>query len=76
MKKRIISLILVVVTLALSLVGCAYSYASDDLNKYAKFDAKAFAEALLAIDVEDGDFTADNETRIKKVEGNQRNDKL
>jgi len=68
MKKRIISLILVVVTLALSLVGCAYSYASDDLNKYAKFDAKAFAEALLAIDVEDGDFTADNETRIKKVE--------
>lgn len=68
MKKRIICLILVVVMLALSLVGCAYSYASDDLNKYAKFDADAFAKALQAIVVEDGDFTADNETRIKKVE--------
>ena len=38
MKKRIISLILVVVMAALALSGCAYNYAKDDMAAYAKFD--------------------------------------
>ena len=68
MKKRIISLILVVVMLALSLVGCGYSYADDDLSQYATFDKAAFDAALLLISIKDGDFTADEATRLLKVE--------
>ena len=70
MKKRIISLILVVVMLALSLVGCGYSFAKDDLSAHATFsDAKkaAFEEALKNLLIEDGDFTTDSAKRAKLV---------
>ena len=67
MKKRIISLILVVVMLSLSLVGCAYSYEDDDLAQYVTYDEKAFQDALKSLVIVDGDFTEDNETRNKKV---------
>ena len=65
--KRIISLILVVVMSALALVGCGYSYAEDDLTQYVTFDQTAFEAALKAIQIEDGDFTMDEDTRAKEV---------
>ncbi len=72
MNKRIICLILVVVMLALSLVGCgAYSLADDDLSKYASFgydNGKAgFLKALQNLIIEEGDFTENEETRADKV---------
>lgn len=67
MKKRIISLILVVVMAVLTLASCAYSYADDDMTQYATFDKAAFAAAIKEFDIEDADFTEDEETRAKKV---------
>ena len=42
MKKRIISLILVVAMAFLALTGCAYNYAKDDMSKYATFKSQEF----------------------------------
>ncbi len=69
MKKRIIASILVVVMLVLSLASCGtYSFTSDkDLSKYATFNKSEFVEALSKIEIEDGDFTTNEETRTKKV---------
>ena len=67
MKKRIICLILTVVMLSLSLASCGFSFVEDDLSAYATFDKDGFAAAIKALSVEDGDFTADPETRAKKV---------
>ena len=70
MKKRIVSMLLVLVMLSLTLVGCGYSMAEDDLSKYATFSAEnkaAFEEALKNLVIEDGDFTTDSATRQKKV---------
>lgn len=69
--KRIICSILVVVMLALSLVGCGYSYAKDDMGKYAKFSDQAAFEALLKkLVIKDGEFTTDDAIRAEKVEEN------
>ncbi len=68
MKKRIISLILVVVIAALALTSCGYSFAKDDLSAYAEFTDKAgFEAAWKTLVIEDGDFTTDEELRAKKV---------
>ena len=67
MKKRIISLILVVATLVLTLAGCAYNYANDDMSKYAKFDENAFYTALKNLVIADGDFGIDETKRQEKV---------
>ncbi len=67
MKKRIISLILVIVMIMLSLASCGYSLAEDDLTKYASYNSAEFAKIFESIEIEDGDFTTDKETRIKKV---------
>lgn len=67
MKKRIISLILVVVMSVLALASCAYSYADDDMTQYATFDKEAFMNAIKEFDIEDSDFTENEETRTKKV---------
>ena len=68
MNKRIICLILTVVMLALSLVGCGYAYQNDEnLDQYVEFDAEAFKKALKELSVTDGDFTDDAETRANKV---------
>ena len=67
MKKRIISLILVVVMSVLALASCAYSYTGDDMTKYATFDKEGFLAALAEFEIEDGDFTEDAETRAQKV---------
>ena len=67
MKKRIISLLLVVVMLALTLTSCSYSFADDKMSNYVTLDAKAFKEALKNLVIEDGSFTLDPETRDQKV---------
>ncbi len=71
MKRRIIGLVLVVVMLALTLVGCAsYSIANDDLSSYATFsdtDKANFEKLLEKVLIEDGDFGTDDATRIQKV---------
>ena len=67
MKKRIIALILAVVTIALSLAGCAYNYAKDDLGDYAQYDKDAFKNALLALSIEGADFYDDDENRKNEV---------
>ena len=67
MKKRIISLILVVVMSVLALASCAYSYIDDDMTNYATFDKAAFLAALAEFEIEDGDFTENAETRTLKV---------
>ena len=67
MKKRIISLILTVAMLVLMLVGCAYNYTKDDLSQYATFDKAGFEAAIAKLEIENGDFTEDEETRAKKV---------
>ena len=69
MKKRIISLILAVVMLAMSLVGCAYSYENERLEKYVEsFDSDKFEAILKSLEIEDGEFSeADPEKREKMV---------
>ena len=69
MKKRIISLILVVVMSLLTLSGCAYSYEKDDMSKYATFDSEAFFKALTdgKITIADATFGTDEEGRWEKV---------
>ena len=68
MKKRILSLLLVVVMLTLTLASCAYSYSKDDMSKYTKVDFDAFKKALMGqvagdeIKVVDGDYTTNSET--------------
>lgn len=60
MKKRIISLILVVALSVLVLAGCGYSYEKDDLYQYAGTDkaalSKTLSEKLGALVIADGDF--------------------
>ncbi len=67
MKKRIISLILVIVMLSLALVGCSSSLLDENLDDYASYDAAKLAEALKDITVKGGDFTDGVETRKNKV---------
>ncbi len=68
MKKRIISLILVVALAFLTLTGCSYNYAKDDMSKYATLDAEAFFNALQALTITDGDFGTDETVRQSKVQ--------
>jgi len=71
MKKRILSLVLVVVMLALTLTSCAYNFANDSMSNYVTFGSEefdAFKEALEKLVIEDGDFTAsDEKVREQKV---------
>ena len=73
MKKRILSLILVVVMLALTLTSCSYSFAEDNMSNYVTFDSAKFNDALKALVLEDGDFTTDEAIRAQKVEETIRN---
>ena len=67
MKNRILALLLVVVSLVLTLTGCAYNYEKKDLTEYATFKFDDFKAALQSIEVEDSDFTVDETTRQEKV---------
>lgn len=68
MKKRIISLVLVVVLSLLALTSCGYSFVNDDMKNYATFDEAKFTEALSKLVIEDADFGTDEEARLQKVE--------
>lgn len=65
--KRIIALILVVVTLTLSLASCGYSMLDEDYGSYADYNKEQLVAALANLEIEDGDFTGDAETRDQKV---------
>ena len=73
MKKRILSLLLVVVMLTLTLASCGYSYAKDDMSKYTNVDVDAFKKALMGqvagdeIKIVDGDYTTDSEINAEKT---------
>ncbi len=58
MKKRIISLILVVASVFLTLTGCAYNYAKDDMLEYTTdFDKDAFLKAIKNLEIDADDST-------------------
>ena len=62
MKKRIISLILVLIMVVATLVSCGEKSLVDrDLNQYVEteFDVNAFFEALGKLEIKDGDYSAD-----------------
>ena len=61
MKKRIISMILVIVMAVMALVGCAESLVDRDLNDNieAEFDVNAFFKKLGELKIEDGTYSAD-----------------
>lgn len=56
MKKRILALALVVVTLVLALTGCAYRYDKKDMSKLATVDKAALEAFLKDIEIEGSDF--------------------
>ena len=72
MKKRIIASILVVVTLVLSLVGCAkFNFAQDkNLSEYVEVNVsyEEFVTLLNSIKIVDGEFTTNEDTRKIKVD--------
>lgn len=65
MKKRIIALILTVVMSLLALSSCnsGFDFATEDLSGYAKLDVEKFLQDLQKLEIEDGDFTTNKETR-------------
>ena len=67
MKKRIFSMILVVVMLVASLASCAYNYEKDDMSNYVTFDQEAFKAAIQGLKIEDATFGHDETERQKKV---------
>ena len=67
MKTRIVALILTVVMSVLALTSCgSYNFAKEELT-YASFNYDDFKAALKAIEIEDGDFTTNEETRKNLV---------
>ncbi len=69
MKKRIIALILAVVMSLLTLSSCSnsFDFAEENLDAYAEFDVEKFLEDLQKLEIEDGEFTTDADTREKLV---------
>lgn len=70
MKKRIISLILVLAMSVIALASCGYSFAKSDLSSYATFtdaDKADLLKKLESIIIKDGDFTTDPAKRENKV---------
>ena len=65
MKKRIIALILTVVMSLLALSSCSssFDFATEDLSGYAKFDVDKFLADLQKLEIEDGEFTTNADTR-------------
>ena len=67
MKKRILSLLLLVVMLVGLLASCAYKYEKDDMSKYANFNADKFKATLAALEITDATFGHSEEARQAKV---------
>ena len=64
MKKRIIALVLTVVMSLLTLSSCgSFDFVEEDLSAYATFNYGDFKTALANIEIEDGEFTTNEETR-------------
>ncbi len=61
MKNKILAMLLVVVSLVLTLTGCAYNYEKKDLTEYVTFTLADFRAALEAVHVEDGEFALGKE---------------
>ena len=56
MKKRILALALVIVSLVSVLTGCAYRYDKKDMSDYVTADYTAFEALLKSIDIKGADF--------------------
>ena len=71
MKKRIVALILTVVMSLLTLASCgSFDFVEEDLNSYATFNKAEFLEALQKLEIEDGEFTTNEDTRKKLIAAN------
>ena len=69
MKKRIISAILVIVMSVMALASCAPAFNFvEDSKSYVTFNYDKLIEELAKIEIEDGDFTTNEDTRKEKVE--------
>ena len=58
MKKRILALLLVIVTLALTLTGCAFRYDKKDMTEFSTADFAKLDALLANFEIDDGDFGA------------------
>lgn len=70
MKKRILALALVIVSLVSVLTGCAYRYDKKDMSDYVTADYTAFEALLKSIDIKGADFgpyTENSPARDDKV---------
>ena len=69
MKKRIISALLVIVMSVMALASCAPAFNFvEDSKSYVTFNYDKLMEELDKIEIEDGDFTTNEDTRKEKVE--------
>lgn len=70
MKKKL-TCILLAVSVVLAFAGCGgggnYEYTEEDLSDYASFNKAAFEAGLSSLEIEDGDFTADESVRQQKL---------
>ena len=67
MKKRIIAFLLLIALAVGVLASCGYSYSDDDMGNYVKTTADDIKNAFAALEIKDGDYTTDPETRAKKL---------
>ena len=67
MKKRIIAFLLLIALAVGVLASCGYSYSDDDMGNYVKTTAAEIKELFKKLEIKDGDYTTDPETRQKKL---------
>ena len=67
MKKRIIAFMLLIALAVGLLASCGYSYSEDDMSNYVATSYEDIAKALLKLEIKDGDYTTDPDTREKKL---------
>ena len=67
MKKRIISLILVVAMALLTLASCGFNYSNEKMGNYATFDAAVFKDKIAALKIDDGEFSQADATKRENM---------
>ena len=67
MKKRIIAFLLLIALAVGVLASCGYSYSDDDMSTYVKTTADEIKALFAKLEIKDGDYTTDTETRQKKL---------
>lgn len=67
MKKKIISLFLLIAMLVGVLASCGYSFSEDDMGQYVSIKADDLKSLLLSLEIDDADFTTNEETRLNQV---------